>query len=308
MGDASHTKGTAMSDFSSRIPTDFSSQIFSFRTAYLRAVALASMNLEFREALISEKGQVPRNALPILKKYCGYTGTWKLFVAIYEDPDHGPRLDPVIGNTVSRPYLAESITVYIPDRPRELGVDAQMKSLAVLYQDINKWLLESEYADPSPTAVPASPPNPVMDPDQVEAASARAASRYDLGDAVIQFTSFVAALFNAVALGWTNEKFMQLLTRPMEAQAGHTIALLKHWLGYSYPWDLDLKVQIDPKASFKDDRWQIKQPMLSLNLPWMTGALTGKHEIEANRQNPGVAMMGLALYNTDGAGYPFTCG
>lgn len=311
-----------MSDFSPKNATDFSSQIFSFRTAYLRAVAKASMDLKFREDIISKRGEPPKNVLPILRTQFGYSGTWNLSLVIRDDPRRAPRLDPVKGITVARPYLTESITVFIPDRPKDVGVEEQMKRLAVLYQDINDWLLGVH----QPAVItPVSPDRPDRELD-ADAAFSRP-GRYDLGDTVTQFTSFVAALFNAVALAWTNARFMQLLTNPdpspREAQPGATVALLRDWLGYSYPWDLDLHVRTAPYAEYfeapppgskdkpankKYPRWEITPPTLSLTLPWMTGALDAKDEVKANLQNPGVAMMGLALYNTDGAGYPFTCG
>jgi hypothetical protein len=101
---------------------------------------------------------------------------------------------------------------------------------------------------------------------------------------------------------------MQLL---VNAQPQQTVGLLHEWIGYTYPWKIELRVRIDEEAHYDDQasdpRWRIRPPQLALILPWMTGALHRKEETEWNRRNPGVAIMGLALYNTDGCGYPFTC-
>jgi hypothetical protein len=270
-------------------------------------VARSSVNLKFRKDLTDPEN----DPMLILRKECGYNGTWKLRLVINDDPVKGPRLDPVTGQIVAPRYLDECITVFVPDRPRDVSVDAAMERLAVLYYDANAWLHGGSLPDPT---LPALPPPPGPTPED---APRKRASRYDLGDATSDFLSFVAALFNTVALTWTNEKFKEILTRE-KAPAGHTIAVLREWLGFEYLWDLDLRIAIDKHAKYVEHplsvtnerypRWEIRRPELRLTLPWMTGALDAKHEVEANHHNPGVAMMGLALYNTDGAGYPFTCG
>jgi ribosomally synthesized peptide (two-chain TOMM family) len=149
---------------------------------------------------------------------------------------------------------------------------------------------------------------------------------FNLGDNVEDFISFSAAIFNAVALAWDNE----LMWNDLIAYHGgpgqprkRTITLLNEWLGYSYPWDLDLFIQEDKKARYDSSKglWvDTTPPVLMLTLPWMTGAdaqvgdtkaklaKDRKQEVEQNKANPGVAIMGVALYNTDGPGYPFTCG
>lgn len=167
--------------------------------------------------------------------------------------------------------------------------------------------------------------------------------RYDLGDNIEDFISLAAAIFNAVALAWENEMLWNELTTyrgENSEMRGRTIAILKEWLGYSYPWDIDLIIQPDNKAKYvpytegKKGKWtDTTPPKLMLTLPWMSGvdatlpsdfgkkdeeeqkiilakkaAEAAEKEVEQNNKTPGVAIMGLALYNTDGAGYPFTCG
>jgi hypothetical protein len=64
---------------------DFIDQIMKFRTAYLRAVARASVDLAFREDLTN-----PHNhPLKILREECGYNGTWDLTLVLHDDPDKG---------------------------------------------------------------------------------------------------------------------------------------------------------------------------------------------------------------------------
>jgi ribosomally synthesized peptide (two-chain TOMM family) len=142
--------------------------------------------------------------------------------------------------------------------------------------------------------------------------------RFDLGVTFDDFISFAAAIFNATALGWGNEAFMRELTSYKGQEKQHrkrTITLLNEWLNYRYPWQEDLVIQIDPTAEYDPTanggkgKWiKTTPPVLTLTIPWMSGAELAEREVAANQQNTSVSIMGLALYNTDGPGYPFTCG
>ena len=244
------------------------------------------------------------------------------------------------------PYWGEEIIVYVPRKPSIGGnpvpPEVQLDALAAYYHQ-NPWFLYNGTAksldlasiydaatkkpDVAKTALDlAVDPPPVyegkwhsvnMDEDRN--------TRFDLGVTFNDFISFAAAIFNAVALAWDNELFMtELVSFKGEAHSlrKKTISLLDEWLGYKYPWQYDLIVQEDPTAEYhldpitKKGKWvNTTAPVLMLTLPWMSGATKEKGkpppavlETTANKQNPSVAIMGVALYNTDGPGYPFTCG
>ena len=77
---------------------------------------------------------------------------------------------------------------------------------------------------------------------------------YNLGDNIEDFISLAAAIFNAVALAWTNETLSTELTvytgDAKEESRARTIGILNEWLGYNYPWRLDLIVQEEKTAKY----------------------------------------------------------
>lgn len=293
---------------------NFVQQLMEFRTAYLRAVSRAAVDLEFRRKLTADGS----NPLEILMKDFGYTCPWKLNFRLLNDPLLGPRLDQAAGVIMTLPYLGERIVVYIPKKP---GNDPQliMDALTAWYQQ-HPMLLQEGQADSSRMSN-----LPLPHPRQFEWTSVNANpdrnKRFDLGARFDEFISFGAAMFNLVALAWNNDAFFEQITEytgQSSAQPGKAIRLLADWLGYKYPWQLDLVVQVDEHARYDAalGQWvDTTPPELTMTLPWMsevgmhtTPAAAAEYEVAANRKNPGVAVMGVALYNTDGAGYPFTCG
>jgi ribosomally synthesized peptide (two-chain TOMM family) len=296
------------------VNTDFIQQLMEFRTTYLKAVARASVDLAFRQDLTREGG----DPLAVLHTAFGYECPWALKVVIHDSPERGPRVNAAGGAVMTLPYWGESITVYLPKKPAG-DAREQMDALALYYHE-NPWFLQNKgesdlLGGTAPESVLTLPPVYEGKWTSVNADLDRN-TRFDLGSSFDDFISFAAAMFNAVALAWSNELFLADLTDykgEREELRKQTITLLNEWLGYKYPWQLDLIVQTDPTATYSDGKWtRTTPPVLMLTLPWMTGAAKGAEaaiqETEANKRNPGVAIMGLALYNTDGPGYPFTCG
>ena len=345
--------------------SDFSQQIMDFRAAYLRAVARASVDERFRQRLTTE-GQ----SLKVLREEFGYDCPWALTLELKDDPRRGPRLNPAKGRVMTLPYWGEAITIYIPRKPS--GSPAtQLDALAAYYQE-NPWFLRTkEVAQDSSQGIPPQAAamvsaavfletderqekpqkyeKKIVDPprrfDEKWVAVNVDNDRYDLGDNIEDFISLAAAIFNAVALAWTNETLWTELTvytgDAKEESRARTIGILNEWLGYNYPWQLDLIIQEDKTAKYvpytqsqdvNRGKWiNTTPPKLMLTIPWMSGAESkavikedpseadriavakadeeaAREEVKLNQNNPSVAIMGLALYNTDGAGYPFTCG
>jgi len=277
-------------------------QLIEFRTIYLKAVARAAVNLEFRQELTNPD----RDPLVLLRESFGYECPWDLTLVLRDSADQGPRLDPGNGSVMTQPYTGEWITIYIPNRP-DGDPTVLLESLAAYYYE-NAWFLRDRTRDPKPPPSPVSPTHGSSGWSSVDSLRIRT-NRFDLGDCSDDFLAFGAALFNAVALAWNNAMFMDLLTQKV-TQPKQTITLLNEWLEYKYPWEFELSVEVDDKAHYDraTQKWHIKPPLLMLTLPWMTGAKTDEQEVASNNERPGVAIIGLALYNTDGPGYPFTCG
>lgn len=299
---------------------DFTQQIMDFRTSYVRAVARASVDLPFREQLTNPKN----DPLKILEEAFGYKCPWDLTLVLHDDPQRAPRLNPAQGRIMTLPYWGETITVFIPRKPAG-DARTQLDALAAYYHE-NPW-----FPRVKPTALSNSRgeiPQYVSDPPPIHDAKWASVKRgrYNMGDNVDDFISFAAAMFNALALAWDNELMWNDLTGyngGPDQPRKRTITLLNEWLGYNYPWDLDLFIQEDKKARYdaSKGKWvDTTPPVLMLTIPWMTGAdaqvgddkeklaKDRLQEVERNKANPGVAIMGVALYNSDGPGYPFTCG
>ena len=339
---------------------DFTKQLMDFRTNYLRAVARASVDLPFRQELTQ-----PGNAFEVLRKAFGYECPWSLTLKLCDNSQTGPRLNPASGRVMTLPYWGESLTIYIPHKPKyddsvpyEVQVQNQLDALAAYYNQ-NTWLLQNKPENEkalntkgatAPSQTDATDPNPLGHPDPPKIFERKWSlvskkDRYDLGDDVNDFISFAAAIFNAVALAWQDQLMWNELTAykgGLETESrARTISILNEWLGYNYPWELDLVIKADDTATYvpykPDDenagKWiKTTPPELMLTLPWMSGVdidpkiksedplevraskftaateKAAKTEVDVNLKNPGLAIMGLALYNTNGPGYPFTCG
>lgn len=351
-----------MVDSASQRRTDFISQIMEFRTAYLKAVARATVDLDFRQR-ITKTGSYAKEkediaTLDILKSEVNYQCPWDMTLKLLDSSDNGPRVNAANGTVMTRPYRGEIITIYIPNRP-DLSHYPEKERPAVLMAALAAYYHENQYflstkLDPAEGAPAASsagaratgsrPAEQHTTPDgddppfvRVETfrlmalrgetppdwssvdANRGPTPRFNLGTCLDDFTSFAAAMFNAVAMSWENEQFRNLLITLDDRRdkkhepkpPKHTITILDQWLGYHCPWEFELVVKPDNQAEYdaRHHKW-IKRtpPELTLTLPWMTGALTAKDETEKNANHTGVAIMGLALYNTDGPGYPFTCG
>jgi len=339
---------------------DFTKQIMDFRTTYLRAVARASVDLPFRQELTQ-----PGNAFGVLRKAFDYDCPWSLTLKLCDNYQKGPRLNPASGRVMTLPYWGEALTIYIPRKPvyessvpYEVQVRNQLDALAAYYNQ-NTWLLQNKLVATAPSQPVATLPSQTVatapsslghvDPPPVferKWSEVSKTDRYALGDDVNDFISFAAAIFNAVALAWQDQLMWNELTayKGEETQTrARTITILKEWLGYNYPWELDLVIKEDTSAKYipytesdggkNAGQWiHTTPPELMLTLPWMSGVdinpdiqpgdsdeekaskikaammEASETEVAVNQKNPGLAIMGLALYNTNGPGYPFTCG
>ncbi|WP_394828040.1 BMA_0021/BMA_0022 family TOMM bacteriocin [Pendulispora albinea] len=315
--------------------TDLTTQLMQFRTAYLQGVARAAVDLEFRRKLTRSD-----DALHILGEQFGYRCPWQLSFVVRDDIYWGPRYNPAKGAIMRAPLHGETLTVYLPKRPEASEYPGMrddeyrktlMEALAAFYQQ-NWQLLQNR--QPGAPNQPFNPPDlPAVSPNG-KWSSVLPTHRYDLGDSTDDFISFAAVVLNALALAWNDQAMWQELTReqppPRQDLNPDVFAplqtapqILKQWFDYDYPWDIQLVFKPDPRAKYvknKDDgkyKWRdLSWPELMLVLPWMSGAFVEPpstaanqaEEVRLNVANIAPAIMGLALYNTDGPGYPFTCG
>ena len=371
--------------------SDLTTQLMEFRTTYLKAIARAAVDVGFRRELTKQDAEEGNKPLDILNDKFDYVCPWELELELQDHTERGPRVNIANGTVMTRPYCGESITVYIPDPPErkpEMSdaeyLKLEMEALAAYYDQYLYFFLRPKRNGAKKPPSLSKGDTAADSPDATEGYLHKVAwltveafrsqrsqltangmpsewssvntlpsqnSRFSLGTSPDDFLSFAAAMFNAVALAWHDEKFKELLTRDPDKlgpngepwKPGQTIRLLEQWLGYKYPWELELivlsdaeELEADAKVDAKVDakgaakygakydatksKWTNMQwATLTLTLPWMSGRSSlvnripdlhksQEEEIKENNKNPRVTIMGLALYNTDGPGYPFTCG
>ena len=161
------------------------------------------------------------------------------------------------------------------------------------------------------------------------------------------FSEFGSVILCALGLAWDNKTFKKAFISPDDATEyppiDQSVSLLKEWLNYDYPWDVDLVIKEDPLATFVfiekyennsgeeftlvldeengnrlasegekvsdmnlitsswDWAW-IKDGQLFQSTPLgLVLSLPEKPEHVTNN------VVALGRYNTDGAGFPFTC-
>src|SRR5262245_31305286 len=114
---------------------DFVQQLMEFRTTYLRGLARATVDLDFRKALTA-----PGASLKVLEETFGYTCPFFLNLVLHDNAARAPRVNPSQGCVMTLPYWGESITVYVPRKPA-LPPEKQMDALAAYYHE-NPWFLQ----------------------------------------------------------------------------------------------------------------------------------------------------------------------
>lgn len=324
---------------------ELTKQLLEFRSVYLRAISLAWNDKEYRKELCK-----PNNALSVFKNSFDYTCPWNIDFTI-TDFGEGPFFNSLRGVYMTSPLSFDQFVIFVPRKPQ---VENVAEAAACYYQD-NLWILQENQA----SDLPASPAmNDYMNllfelrgsatPGKIDSSLLQGRgipeASYDLGNSNTEFTSFGGVMLSALTLMWSNQVFRSQFINSDDRQReiGQTAALLKEWLDYDYPWDVDLVIKEDPDAqflrvnSFKNidgssyqealdqdssvmARSGEKQPGAELvedQLRWVwirngqlynqpsLGLVLSFPEAPDDIANQPVA---LSRYNTDGPGFPFTC-
>jgi ribosomally synthesized peptide (two-chain TOMM family) len=220
------------------------SDMMSFRTAYLRLVALAWSDPAFRKTLPGMTSAQIKTTLAGL----GHTWTWGgLDPALAVD---GPVWNPVeTGGWAG--HGASVITLVLPLDPKNIEgfPESQASALAAYYQQ-------------RPTLFGLPP----------EGTTIQQSYSASLGD-FAAFLDFGGITLRAVALAWRNADFRAALSR-------NALEALAEYFGYNCPWDLKIVVKDDSHAHWKEasgsgpSQWtSLSNNILKLDLPQPPGTV-----------------------------------
>lgn len=109
-----------------------------------------------------------------------------------------------------------------------------------------------------------------------------------------EFREFGSVTMRAVSIAWYSKEFRDLISKQ---GVDGTLNALQNWLGYTSPWNLDIKVEADKSARWSPDhKWERVRPnKLTLYIP------------QCPADDPSVWPIALSSFNETGPAYPFTC-
>ncbi|AZZ96514.1 BMA_0021/BMA_0022 family TOMM bacteriocin [Pseudoalteromonas sp. R3] len=236
---------------------ELTKQLLDFRATYLKAIAKAWNDEEFRKELC-----LPGNALSVLDKYFGYKCPWNIQFSI-KDLGEGPFYNEARGVYMTDSLSFDKFVVSVPEKP---AIPNPAEALSHYYFD-NSWILESITDDVNHPNLSLQqvfdtlcasghkdhPESAFIFPSMKDGLIPEAS--YDLGNSNTHFVEFGGVMAAAVALAWSNTKFSNSLIEETISHSstntiGHATKLLKDWLDYDYPWDVDLIVKKDKLAKY----------------------------------------------------------
>jgi ribosomally synthesized peptide (two-chain TOMM family) len=268
--------------------------LMSFRTTWLRAVALAWSDAGFAEEL-------ERNPLRALLERFKFVWPWPKVIDFAVNVEQGLKW---AGDDWVWPSNQEDcLTLHLPisKRPEEMRVVA----LADYYAQRPSIFgtAGGGGATPRSQSLITSAGLDITDADGLPL------SNFLLSGAPVRFggnnppqggftpssgsfADFEVVLLSALAKSWNNQAFAELI------QSDKNLLVALHTIrGYTSPWRLILKLKDDDMANWNAtaQTWTHLTPhLLTLNLP--------DRPIAVNEQS-----VALAAYNSTGAMYPFTC-
>jgi ribosomally synthesized peptide (two-chain TOMM family) len=291
-------------------------KLLAFRTTFLRAIAQAWADREFKQALTSD-------AVKALHDYFHYDWPWPERCELKVEEATG-KYEWIGEDWVWAQTLEESLTMHLPLDPELHGIPPKYQAMALAdwYRQRSS-LFDDEWGknDPKPPrgGHAATIGQPVRDHrDDADAnrsssdlvappmptlslwnATAQAGlnsppPKYGFIPPDSEFTAFKVVLVAAISKAWNDDRFKEMLMIDSKL-AMSTIR------GYRLPWALIFPMQPDPQA-----RWQPPtgdgssfwynemRHTLKLYLPTKPSALNSEP-------------VALAAYNAAGAEYPFTC-
>lgn len=284
-------------------------KLLEFRTTYLRAIAKAWTDPEFRAALMSRP-------IEVLDEKFGYVWPWKMECAL-EIKDAAGRFEWNGSEWIYLGDLLESLTCYLPLDPvvitgnRSIALADYYQQRPALFSDKGIGM-QDPGRDSMPQGDPILDASVISDKDSailddlkdlenlqkrrglsVRGPSGSGERPPRLMPADEEFTAFQVALIAAMAKAWIDPLFKNRLLN----NATDALTAIRN---YKVPWDLTIQVKEDTWSKWNVEKscWvfdpQRPNAVLKLFLPPKPTDISSEP-------------LALAMYNATGAEYPFTC-
>jgi ribosomally synthesized peptide (two-chain TOMM family) len=245
-----------------------------FRTSYLRSIAQAWADEEFKRKLLEDP-------IAAMRERLGFHWPWSRTHEL-RLRDGAGKYEWIDDEWVWSPRLGcETLTIFVPLDP-DIAPGYRAMAIADYYRQ------RPSLFEDTPSSVPDLPPS---DGSEIGLHGPSPAGGYLPGG---EFANFKVVLIEAMALAWVEPAFRKRL----EVDAAAALRSLQH---YQISWNLgvviknDLSARWDPPQQDRPSGWHLPtKDIITLNLPAKPSAV----------QSEPVA---LAAYNAAGAAYPFTC-
>jgi hypothetical protein len=282
--------------------------LIEFRTAYLRAVGLL-WRKGAEDADVKSLLEPSKNALEALDTLFGCTVPWNMWVRLLldADPEKRPQWRPRLSGGWVGGERAHRIIVYTPDRNCLPNEAAAADALGGYYN-----LAPSIFGKK-----PAGPEDEGFD--------------IKLGS-ITTFEEFGGVFIRMLGLLWRAGEEAALAKVPTNLFGTDPEDEFARWLGYRWPWDIDLKFVrcittplpgvrycmrwFEPAAPGKP-LWQFAEVKDGAPGPWQNGLPPNELElsmphnpvVEDDRSVRDIAIepLALAAYNQSGERHPLTC-
>jgi ribosomally synthesized peptide (two-chain TOMM family) len=291
--------------------------LLAFRTTFMRAIAQAWGDREFKHALLQDP-------VAALRTYLDFEWPWPERCELKVE-EAGGRYEWIGEDWVWAQGFWESLTMHLPLDPEVHGIPPKYQAMALAdYYRQHSSLFDDDWGknDPRPPegTLPAkpgghsvrerrddadadrsssdlvAPPLPTLSfaNANAEAGFNSPAPRYGFVPPESEFTAFKVVLVAAISKAWRDDRFKEILSIDSKL-AMSTIR------GYRVPWALTFPMRPDLRA-----RWQPPtggQPSFWYNATPHTLKLYLPSKPKSLDSEP----VALATYNATGAEYPFTC-
>jgi ribosomally synthesized peptide (two-chain TOMM family) len=276
-----------------------------FRLLYLRAIAHAWIDPDFRKKLVDEKsagGVVGHLATRFPKEPWPWPGTVDL--RIEDSPQFLWTGSQWFWPQPSKEDRLDEIRLLVPRRPKgKNGAPIPVEKHGIALADYYR--VRPSLLGHGPSVASGGGATVMIDARKLSAAGPMASLaatplESDAAGGVVggfipssgSFLDFNVALLSVIAKAWENENFAKVLVVD-------PIASLQTVHQYSPPWKLDIHIQYDEHAYWDEADEQtpwhhLPQHVITLHLP---------EPPRDSKDHP----IALAAYNATGAEYPFTC-
>jgi ribosomally synthesized peptide (two-chain TOMM family) len=277
--------------------------LMSFRTAYLRAIAMAWIDPKFM-ARLTDKKQGARKAMESVPQFEWPWGdSLELFVRLEKDPQ--AQLVWVGDDWVwpTAKGHKDELLLRVPLDPKSAGVSDAKRALALAdYYRQRPTVFGDGAWSTSNAMLRSAGGNPTLFAEALFQLAPAVGDRQFAGHAPLPngfmpdqngFLNLGVALLSVISRAWEYPRLIEVLL-------DEPAVTLQSVRGYKTPWDLEIKVENDRYARWSesagDDKpWKpLKPHRLTLTLPTRP---------ETQTHHP----LALAAYNATGAEYPFTC-